>query len=86
MTVIRRELAINDSNHPNHMDLGVFYLYRHEYDRALAEIERAVALAPYEAWTHALLAEVLSRMGKVEDALEAAAQALPCTPKSETAT
>src|SRR5262249_16126743 len=37
---------------------------------------RAVALAPYEAWTHSLLAEVLSRMGRVEDALEAAAQAL----------
>src|SRR5262249_24427632 len=44
--------------------------------QALAEVERAVALAPTEAWTYAALAEVLADMGKPEDAVEAAAQAL----------
>jgi adenylate cyclase len=39
-------------------------------------MERAVALAPTEAWSYAALAEVLSRMGRTEDALAAAAQAL----------
>jgi tetratricopeptide (TPR) repeat protein len=39
-------------------------------------MERAVALASTEAETYAALAEVLGDMGKTEDALEAAAQAL----------
>jgi adenylate cyclase len=56
--------------------LGSIYLYQQQYDQALAEMERAVALAPTEAWSYAALAEVLSYMGGTEDALEAAAQAL----------
>jgi adenylate cyclase len=43
-------------------------------------MERGVALAPTEAWSYAALAEVLSRMGRTEDALEAAAQALRLKP------
>jgi adenylate cyclase len=39
-------------------------------------MERAVALAPTEADSYAALAEVLSRVGRTEEALEAAAQAL----------
>jgi adenylate cyclase len=46
-------------------------------------MERGVALAPPEAWSYAALAEVLSRVGRTEDALEAAAQALRL--KSQTA-
>src|SRR5262245_57515695 len=55
-------------------------LYQQQYDQALTEMERAVALAPTEAWSYAALAEVLSQMGKVEDAPEAAAQALRLKP------
>ena len=40
-----------------------------------------MALAPNDAWTHAALAEVLSYMGRMEDALEAAAQALRLEPE-----
>jgi adenylate cyclase len=43
-------------------------------------MERAVALAPTEAWSYAALAVVLSCMGRTEDALEAAAQALRLKP------
>jgi tetratricopeptide (TPR) repeat protein len=35
-----------------------------------------VALAPTDAWSYAALAEVLSRVGRTEDALTAATQAL----------
>src|SRR5581483_6497535 len=45
-----------------------------------AEMERAVALAPTEAWSYAVLAEVRSYRGGTEDALEAAAQALRLKP------
>jgi adenylate cyclase len=76
----QRALALNDSLHLTHIFLGWIYLYQQQYDQALAEMERAVALAPTEAWSYAALAEVLSQMGRTEEALEAAAQALRLKP------
>ncbi|HEV8717773.1 MAG TPA: tetratricopeptide repeat protein [Candidatus Binatia bacterium] len=72
----QRALALHDSLHWNHIVLGWIYLYQQQYDQALTEMERAVALAPTEAESYAGLAEVLSYVGRAEDALEAAAQAL----------
>jgi adenylate cyclase len=43
-------------------------------------MKRGVALAPTEAGSYAALADVLSRVGRTEDALEAAAQALRLKP------
>src|SRR5262249_25686109 len=60
----------------SHIILGYISLYQQQYDQALAEIERAVALAPTDGWGYAALAEVLSCMGRTKDALEAVAQAL----------
>src|SRR5262249_45645584 len=76
LVAAQRALALNDSLHWSHQILGFIYLYQQQYDQALAEMERAVALAPTEAESYAALAEVLSRVGRTEDALEAAAQAL----------
>jgi adenylate cyclase len=76
----QRALALNDSLHFNHMFLGYIYLWQKQYDQALEEMERAVALVPTEAWSYAALAEVLSQMGRTEDALEAAARALRLKP------
>ena len=45
----QRALALHDSLHWNHIVLGYIYLYQQQYDQALAEMERAVALAPTEA-------------------------------------
>jgi adenylate cyclase len=66
--------------HFNHIVLGYLSLYQQQYDQALAEMERAVALAPTEAMSYAGLAEVLSCMGRTENALETAAQALRLKP------
>ena len=60
--------------------MGSVYLWQKQYEQALAEMERAVALAPNEAESYAALAEVLSRVGRTEEALEAAAQALRLKP------
>jgi TolB-like protein/class 3 adenylate cyclase/Flp pilus assembly protein TadD len=76
VAVGQRALALNDSWHMNHLALGYIYLYQQQYEQALAELERAVALGPTEARSYAALAEVLSRVGRSEDALKAAAQAL----------
>src|SRR5260370_19628172 len=70
-----RGLGINDSE-ISHVVLGVVYLYQKQYDEALAEMERAVAVAPTETLSVAALAAVLSYIGRSEDAQEAAAQAL----------
>ena len=80
MAAVQRALALNDSCHWNHIVLGYIYLYQQQYDQALAEMERAVALAPNEAESYAALAVVLSCMGRTEEALEAAAQALRLKP------
>jgi adenylate cyclase len=80
VTAVQRALALNDSWHFNHIVLGYISLYQQQYDQALVEMERAVALDPNEAWSYAALAEVLSRVDKTEAALEAAAQALRLRP------
>jgi TolB-like protein/Flp pilus assembly protein TadD len=75
LTAAQRGLALNDS-HISHVVLGDVYLYQKQYDQAVAEMERAVAAAPTETRGYAALAMVLSYMGRSENALEAAAQAL----------
>ena len=76
----QRGVALNDSWHFNHINLGYISLYQRQYEQALAEMRRAVALGPNEAWSYAALAETLSWVGWMEDALEAATQALRLKP------
>src|SRR5262249_23059453 len=76
LAAAQRGIALNDAFSGSHVVLGVIYLYQQQYDQALAEMERAVALAPTEAVSYAALAWVLSCVGRTEEALEAAAQAL----------
>jgi len=80
VAVMQRALALSDALHWNHLALGRIYLYQRQYDQALVEIKQGVALAPNEADSHALLAEVLSYMDRTEATLEAAAQALRLKP------
>jgi tetratricopeptide (TPR) repeat protein len=80
VAALHQALALNASFYFNHIGVGYLALYQQQYDQALAEVERAVALAPTEAWSYAALAEVLSRVGRTEEALEAAAQALRLKP------
>ena len=76
----QRGLALDDSFSWSHMSLGIIYRSQQQYGQALTEIERAVALAPTLAENYAARAVVLSCMGRTEDALEAAAQALRLKP------
>jgi adenylate cyclase len=76
----QRALALNDAYHFTHITLGAIALYQQQYDQALAEMERAVALDSHDAVSHAALAEVLSRVGRAEEAQEVAARALRLKP------
>jgi len=81
LAAVQRALALNDSWHHSYMVLGYIYLYQQQHEQALVEMERAVALAPTEAMSFAALAELLSSMGRTEDALKAAVQALRLKPE-----
>jgi tetratricopeptide (TPR) repeat protein len=59
-----------------HLALGYVCLYQQQYEQAVAEMERAVALYPNGAESYANLAEVLSRVGRADEALWAVEQAL----------
>ncbi len=75
MAMAQRLLALNDFFPSGHQLLGFVYLWQKQYEQALAELERAIALGPNEAWGVAVLAEVLSRMGRTEEALKVVEQA-----------
>jgi adenylate cyclase len=81
LAAVQRALVLNDSYHRGHINLGYVYLYQQQYDQALEEMERGVILVPTEADSYAALAEVLSRVGRIKDALEAAARALHLKPQ-----
>ncbi|MGH7383366.1 MAG: tetratricopeptide repeat protein, partial [Candidatus Methylomirabilales bacterium] len=56
--------------------MGYVYLLQKQYERAMAELERAVVLDPNLADGYARLAETLSREGRSEEAVRMAGQAL----------
>ncbi len=72
----QRFIAISDSSPLGHWGLGLAYLWQKQYEPALAELERAIALDPNDAWSYAFLAEALSRVGRSEDALQMVEQSL----------
>jgi tetratricopeptide (TPR) repeat protein len=45
VAAIQRALALNDSFHWNHLTLGYIHLSQQQYEQALVEMERGVALA-----------------------------------------
>lgn len=76
----QRAVALNDTLPQAHAVLGYAYLMQKQYASASAEMERAIILDPKDANSYAFLAEALSRMGRSEEALWAAEQALRLKP------
>jgi TolB-like protein/Tfp pilus assembly protein PilF len=64
----QRSITLNDSYPPSHWVLGYVYLFQKQYEQAMAEMERAIALDLSIADGYAGLAEVLSRVGRSEEA------------------
>src|SRR5262249_49250461 len=78
----QRGVALNDSLPMAHIALGYVYLVQKQYEPAIAEMERAITLDPNQANGYAFLAEVLSRVGRSEEALRMVEQALRLKPLS----
>jgi tetratricopeptide (TPR) repeat protein len=63
----QRVLALNDAYFGGHLILGYVYLWQKQYEQALTEMERAIALDPNVAESYAGLAETLSHVGRSEE-------------------
>jgi adenylate cyclase len=83
LAAAQRVLALNDSSPWGHGLLGSVYLLQKQYEPALAEMERVIALAPNEAGGYAGLAEMLSRVGRSEEAMGMVEQALRRNPSED---
>jgi adenylate cyclase len=76
----QQAMRLNETFWVTHWALGYVYLWQHKYEQALAEEERAVALASHVAGSYAALAEALSRVGRTDEALRAVERALHLMP------
>jgi tetratricopeptide (TPR) repeat protein len=79
--LVRKAIALDDSLARAHRLLGFVYVQQHQYDQAAAESERAVALAPNNAESYAMQANVLLFAGRGADALRSIKQALRLNPR-----
>jgi len=77
---IRKAIALDDSNPSAHIQLGWLYAMTKQYDKAIAECERAITIAPNLANGHIWMSMVLSYAGKHEEALQYAEQGLRLDP------
>jgi adenylate cyclase len=76
LAAAQRIIALPDFSPSGRAILGYVYLWQQQYEPALAEMERAIALDPNNTDSYALLAEGLSRVGRSEEAVVRVEQAL----------
>jgi adenylate cyclase len=80
----QRSIALNDASPVSHVRLGTVYLWQKQYEQAIAAMERAVTLDPNTGWGYyASLSETLGYVGKSQEAVEMAEQALRRNPSGD---
>ena len=77
---IEKAKVIDESDPYAHTQLGWLYVMTKQYDKGIAEIERAITLAPNSANAYIWMSLVLSRTGSHEEAVRYAEQALRLDP------
>jgi len=75
-----RAIALNESLVGAHHVLGQIYLWMKQHDRAIAEAQQAVALAPNDADGYETLAETLCWSGRPEECIQAIRHAMRLNP------
>ena len=78
--LVQKALTFDDSLPSGHVILGNIYLQKRQYDQALAESERAVALDPSGADAHMNLGKALNFSGRPEEAIPVLKKALRLNP------
>jgi len=64
-----KALAIDESRGGAHVILGFIYLRKREHEKAIAEMEQALALVPNSARNHMYLGRALTFAGRLEEAI-----------------
>jgi adenylate cyclase len=76
----QKVLALDDSNFMNYILLAYLYLRKRQYEKAIAEYERAIALNPNASAAHAWLGIALNYIGRPEDAIRSFKKAMRLNP------
>jgi len=76
----QKALAMDDSLAHAHGLLSLCYLYKRDYDKAIAEGERAVALEPTDSLPHYWYALILTNIGRPEEAIPRFQRAIRLNP------
>ena len=84
MELARKAVALDDSLAQAHVTLGFQYTLRRDFDRAIAEGERAVALEPNSAEIVASLAAMLEWADRPEEAMPLFKKAMRLSPIPQT--
>ena len=73
-------VAVDDSSLGGRFGLSIIYLYKKQYEKALAEAEKLIAVAPDNADNYALLAAVFVTQGRSKEAMEVIEKAMRLNP------
>jgi tetratricopeptide (TPR) repeat protein len=65
----QKAISLDDSNASAHSMLGLVYMMKRQYDKAIAECERAISLDPNSAENIARLGTVLTYAARAEEAI-----------------
>ena len=79
--ISQKAVRLEGSEPRTHFALGVAYFWSKQHDDAIAEEERAIALAPNFADAYAALAQIFSYAGRPMDAIERLAIAMRLDPQ-----
>jgi adenylate cyclase len=80
---IKKSIALDESHPWAHTQLGWLYVMTKQYDKGIAECERAITLAPNSANAHIWMSLVFMVVGRREESVQYAEQALRLDPLPE---
>ena len=73
-------MAIDDSSVYGYFALGIIHLYKKQYEKALVDVEKMIALTPENADNYALMAAIFLSAGRTEKATEMIEKAMQLNP------
>jgi adenylate cyclase len=80
-TLVQQAITLDDSLPFAHSLLGMVYAQKRQYEQALAESERALALGPNNADSYMRQAHILNWAGRPEEAIQMMEQAMRLNPR-----
>ena len=76
----QKALSLDESDSISHCLLGTIYLVMRQYEKAIAEGERAVALEPNGAMVHSTLGSTLCYAGRIDEGINQLKQGIRLNP------